>query len=146
MCAPTPSPVHTTLHRYPTRPAVAIWASPFTRPFQTWYQCYTCNLSGNEGCCEACARVCHKVRRRFLVPSCSCALSASANSLRRFLTGSSTLPTSDLVKLLLRLRRGRAQLQVSRPSRAHRPQEQRRFVRCVGVPRGKIRTSEPPMT
>lgn len=27
---------------------------------QTWYQCYTCNLSGNEGCCEACARVCHK--------------------------------------------------------------------------------------
>jgi hypothetical protein len=27
---------------------------------QNWYHCYTCNLSGNEGCCEVCARVCHR--------------------------------------------------------------------------------------
>jgi hypothetical protein len=27
---------------------------------QAWYQCYTCNLLGNEGCCEVCAQICHK--------------------------------------------------------------------------------------
>ena len=27
---------------------------------QHWYYCYTCNLTGAEGCCSICARVCHK--------------------------------------------------------------------------------------
>lgn len=28
--------------------------------YQKWYSCFTCNLSGNKGCCETCANICHK--------------------------------------------------------------------------------------
>jgi len=26
---------------------------------QEWFQCFTCNLAGNQGCCSVCARICH---------------------------------------------------------------------------------------
>lgn len=27
---------------------------------QVWYECYTCNLTGDKGCCASCVNTCHK--------------------------------------------------------------------------------------
>ena len=44
---------------------------------QPWYECKTCKLTDNLGCCAQCARACHKAKGhqiafRFICPSCFC--------------------------------------------------------------------------
>jgi len=54
---------------------------------QRWYQCNTCNLDANQGCCATCAKVCHAGHDLTEMPAsnfyCDCAESATCKSYKK---------------------------------------------------------------